>query len=415
MLVPMSGGTDQQGKVSGLSGFEETIKDFWASRPRRPARGRKVAGVAAAIGNRYGIDPVIVRVAFVAAGVFGGIGLVLYVLGWLFFAGEGDEVSAFESLIGRGRSSVSRGFAIVLIIAFFPLASWAFSSSWGWFDGGGIIGLALLVTALYLLHRSRGQDNRPVAPVEETMTYPTSTSGPAVTDPLGAAPLAWDLPDPQSAYSPPPEPPRPRRRRRERSKVGVATFGAALLVAGGGAAGAALGVDWFSVQHIVGLVLGTLGIGLVTGAFVRGGRGLIALAVPLSIAGVVLTSVPVTEYRGGFGDVDASPATAAEVLPVYEHTAGDMRLDLTRLPAGTPVTTTVRAGAGRTTVVVPETADVRYTCEIDAGNVDCLGGRSDGINRGPVRGEDLGTDGRGGPQIDLNVSQGAGDIEVRRG
>lgn len=415
MLDDMSGAADQS-KPHGLGGFEETLKDFWITRPRRPAHGRKVAGVAAAIGNRYGIDPVIVRVAFVAASVFGGVGLSLYVLGWLFFPDERDQVSPIEALIGRGRSTMSKAFTIVLIIAFFPLSSWAFGG-WGSFDGSGIVGLALLVTALYLLHRSRGQEYRPVASAEETMTYPMSTSSAAAgADPLGAPPLAWDLPDPEPAYAPPPSPPaRAPRERRTRSKVGVATFGVAMLVAGAGAASAALGADWFSAQHVIGLVLGVLGVGLVAGAFARGGRGLIWLAVPLSIVGVVLTSVPVSDYSGGFGNIDARPVTAAEVQPVYSHTAGDLLLDLTNVPATTPVTTEVRAGAGTSTILVPATADVQYSCQIDAGDVNCLGDRADGLGRPAVTGRDLGIDGAGGLQLNIKVSQGAGDIEVRRG
>ncbi|TNC28762.1 PspC domain-containing protein [Amycolatopsis alkalitolerans] len=409
----MSGTADRT--RTHLGGFEDTLKDFWASRPRRPSQGKKVAGVAAAIGNRYGIDPVLVRVAFVVATIFGGVGLSLYVLGWLFFPGERDQVSPIEALIGRGRSSMSRGFTIILVIAFFPLASLAFGSRLGWFDGGGLIGLALLVTALYLLHRSRGQENRPVAPAEETMTYPMSTpSAGATADPLGAPPLAWDLPEPEQPYAPPPSPPPPPARR-PRSKVGPATFGAALLVAGAGAASASAGIGWFTAQHIIGLVLGVLGVGLVAGAFVRGGRGLIWLAVPLAIVGAAMTSVPVSQYSGGFGDIDSTPTTAAEVQPVYSHTAGNMRLDLTRLDATTPVTTEVHAGAGQTTIIVPETADVRYDCQVQAGNVNCLGETTDGVGRPAVTGQNDGTDGPGGLQVNVKVTQGAGDIEVRRG
>ncbi|MET1075384.1 MAG: PspC domain-containing protein, partial [Umezawaea sp.] len=55
---------DVSGNVTAAN-VEETLKDFWASRPRRPHRGRKIAGVAEGIAERYRIDPVIVRVAFV--------------------------------------------------------------------------------------------------------------------------------------------------------------------------------------------------------------------------------------------------------------------------------------------------------------------------------------------------------------
>ncbi|WP_370876655.1 PspC domain-containing protein [Amycolatopsis thermophila] len=422
MLVTMND-TAEAPKPQGLGGFEETVKDFWASRPRRPARGGKIGGVAAAIGNRYGIDPVIVRVAFVTATVFGGVGASLYVLCWLLFPAEGDGSSPIEALFGQGRSSMSKHMTIVLAILFFPLSSWAFAG--GWFDGGGIIGAALMVVALYLLHRGRGHLYRP-APVTRVATdvgpaaFSMSTPGSTTTernepgwDPLGADPMAWDLPDPQPAPvpSPPPPPPAPRRR----SKIGIATFGIALLVAGVGAAIGADGETWFSPQHVIGLVLGVLGVGMVAGAFAGGGRKLAILAVPLSIAGIALTTVPVADYAGGVGDLRATPLTAAQVQPTYQRTAGSVDLDLTALPADVPVTTEIHLGAGETTVLVPATADVTYSCESHAGDVQCLGHGSSGLGAGPTTGVDYGKDGPGGLQLNLKIDQGAGDVEVNRG
>ncbi|NIJ14141.1 phage shock protein PspC (stress-responsive transcriptional regulator) [Saccharomonospora amisosensis] len=404
-----------------LDGFEETVKDFWASRPRRPHQGRKVAGVAAGIGNRYGIDPVVVRVALVATTVFGGIGLTAYLLGWLFLPAEGDEVSAFESLIGRGRSSVSKPFAALLCLLLFPVSGWAFAGDW--FDGGGFIGMALLVTALYLLHRSRGQFNRPAPPtVGVTLDYAaaataaTAAGGSAAGaqhgtwDPLGAAPLAWELPEP----APPPQPPPPRPRR-PRSKIAFATFGVAIAVAGVGSALVAEGVPWFTLAHVIGLVLGVIGVGLVLSAFRGGGRWLTGLAVPLAVAGLVLTSLPLNDFRGGVGELDATPRTAAEVLPVYERTAGEIRLDLRQLRATTPVETAVRNGAGNVTVIVPTTADVTYQCEAGVGNIECLGRQQSGAGTAPISGVDLGDDGEGGQRLSLKVVAGAGNVEVRRG
>ncbi len=413
--------TAEAPKPQGLGGFEETVKDFWASRPRRPAKGGKIGGVAAAIGNRYGIDPVIVRVAFVTATVFGGVGASLYLLCWLLFPAEGDEVSPIESLFGQGRSSMSKHMTIVLAILFFPLSSWAFAG--GWFDGGGIIGAAMMVTALYLLHRGRGHVNRPV-PVTRVATEvgpaAFSMSAPGTTeraesgwDPLGADPMAWDLPDP--VPPPAPAPPPPPRAPRRTSKIGVATFGIALLVAGIGAAIGSSGEAWFSPQHVIGLVLGVLGVGMVAGAFAGGGRKLAVLAVPLSIAGVALTTVPVADYSGGLGDLRATPTSAAEVLPSYQRTAGTMDLDLTRLPADVPVTTEVHLGAGDTTIRVPATADVTYSCESQAGDVSCFGRETNGVGIAPITGVDYGIDGPGGLQLTLKADQGVGSLEVRRG
>ena len=253
MIFGMSGASETRApKPSALNGFEETVKDFWASRPRRPHSGRKVAGVAAGIGYRYGIDPVVVRIALVVTTIFGGFGLTFYLLAWLFLPGESDDVSGFESLIGRGRSSVSPAFAVVLAVLTVVSAGGTFSATW--FDGGGLISFALIATALYLLHRSRGHLNRP-APVVTRSRSGASTGNGAFTmtdtataeatspaqgwDPLAADPAGWDLPEAPSAHEPPPTAPPsygpPQHHgRRPRSKVGSVTFALAVLTAGGG-------------------------------------------------------------------------------------------------------------------------------------------------------------------------------------
>jgi hypothetical protein len=370
----------------------------------------------------------------VAATVFGGTGLVLYLLGWLFFPNEGDQVSAFEGMIGRGQSSVSTGFTVLLCIALFPVSTGAFARAWfanGWFDGSGFIGLALLGAALYLLHRTRGQDNRPVAPAQGPGYAPggydaafsmTDTdsgaasadpSAPPAWDPLGAAPSGWDLPAQPAPRPTPPPPPRPVLQRNK--TIGVATFGIALLVAGVGVVANLRGQNWFSVPHIIGMTLAVLGIGLVAGSFVRGGRGLIALAVPLAVAGMVLTAVPVLDFKGGYGDMSPSPASAPEVLPLYQRSAGNIDLDLTKLPADAVVSTTVRVGAGDATVIVPPAADVTYDCETTAGDLNCLGHHQSGFANDAVTGTDRGMDGVGGPRINLIVRNAAGNVEVRRG
>src|SRR3972149_3460389 len=97
--------------------FQEQIQDLWRTRPvRLPAQGH-VAGVCAGIGYRYGIDPILVRVAFVASTIFGGSGILLYLAGWLVLARAGDGSSPAQSLMGRGHSSYSRTKTIVLLVA----------------------------------------------------------------------------------------------------------------------------------------------------------------------------------------------------------------------------------------------------------------------------------------------------------
>ncbi|MGH3948997.1 MAG: PspC domain-containing protein [Pseudonocardiaceae bacterium] len=423
----MSGATPSPPKRMG--GFEDTVKDFWASRPRRPRRGRKIAGVAVAVGDRYGIDPVLVRVALVVATVIGGFGLLLYLLGWLFFPEEGDEVSGAEALLGRGHSRMSTGLTVVLCIALIPVTSGTLGGLW--FHGGGLVGLALMGAGLYLLHRNRGRHNRPVTtgvaggasasfhaePATDDAQTTTATrqehpdgGAPPAWDPLGAAPFAWDLPDPAPAAAPP-APRAPRRR----TKAGRIALGLALVAAGAGVAMNVAGVGWFSPPHIVGLALAVLGLGLVAGAFAEGRHGLLVLAAPLSIAGLVLTAVPFHDLPDNlFGSISEAPGSARELKPEYETFAGSIELDLRQLPERGNYRTEISATMGSAEVIVPADADVEFTCSSSMGSVNCLGQERSGMETEPLTGTSIGGD-AGGPQITLDVSSRMGSVEVRRG
>src|SRR5262249_11381776 len=137
-------------------------------------------GVAAAIGRRYAIDPILVRVAFVVATFSGGAGVLLYLLGWLFLPAEGETASGVESVAGRGRRSMSAGLTILLVVLWGPAG--AIVLDW---PGRGITGLAVALVALLLLHRSRGSLGElpgsppPAGPLaDDTAGTARSTSGP---------------------------------------------------------------------------------------------------------------------------------------------------------------------------------------------------------------------------------------------
>jgi phage shock protein PspC (stress-responsive transcriptional regulator) len=417
-----------------------------------------MAGVAAGIARRYRIDPTLVRVGFVVAALYGGAGVVLYLLGWLLLPEEGDEVSPFESLIGRGRSSTSSAFTVLLCLAMIPIVSWFFG---GFFPGfPGFLSVIVVVGALYLLHRGRGHLGRPAdvpdtgqqyatpPPPDPTMPMSTPMStpqqGPQPTlpldtdqavdpatgepppiperqvppdpdrppawDPLGAAPFAWDLPEPTPQPSEEDEPPPPQRR--SKSRIGLLTAGVALITA---AVLSAVTGGWINPQHIVGVVLAVLGLGLVIGSFQRGGRGLIALAIPLAAIGIGMTAVFPDGVHGGVGDLQARPASLSEVLPRYERGVGAIELDMTDLPESGSVETRIDLGLGDVQVILPETADVEVTCKSDLGDVKCLGHEESGPSEMHVESKDDGTDGPGGLNVDLRVEVGTGSVEVRRG
>lgn len=430
------------------------LKDFWATRPTRPRRGRKIAGVAAGIAARYRIDPTLVRVGFLVAAIYGGVGLLLYLVGWLTLPEQDDEASPLESLIGKGRSSTSKIFSVVLCIAVLPVASWVFS---GFFPGW--MGLFIAVGLLYLLHRGRGGvQQAPVAaempmappmpymapPVSEPMTdvpppampmaaptpSPTESvqvtpepepepppepepepAGPPAWDPLGAAPFAWDLPDPTPVHTEP-EPPPARRRR---SRIGIMTVAAALIVAAGMAIAADM-TSWVDERSAVGVVLAVIGIGMVIGAFVRGGRGLIGLAVPLAVVGIGLTAVSPSGWDG-VGDIGAAPRTSAAVASDYERSVGNITLDLTQVPAtDEPIHTRVKTDVGDVLIIVPKNADVELECQVGAGEIDCLEEKRSDFDAEVLEFMSPGPDGPGGLVIDLDAEVAtAGNVEVRRG
>nr|WP_225954505.1 PspC domain-containing protein [Kibdelosporangium phytohabitans] len=407
------------------------MRDFWSTRPRRPRRGRKIAGVAAGIANRYQIDPILVRVLLVVAAIIGGAGLMVYIFGWLFFPDEHDEEAALPALVGRGRSSTGWFFTLFLCAVLFGVALWTFNGS----GGEGIVGLALLVTAMFLLHRSRASlaPRTPppsTATAQQTMSLgvdmnaqttavpvppePEQRTSPPAWDPLGAAPFAWDLPDPAPA-KPEPQPPAPRRKR---STIGGITLGAALAV-GGACALVAPSAAWLTPGHIVGIMLAIVGLGMVGGSLMGGGRGLIGLAVPLALAGFVFTSARVSDGPWGgtsedWGSITSQPTTISAVAPSYRVDGGTVDLDLTSLPTTGTVRTSINVGLGNVEVIVPPNADVEVACEARFGAVNCLGGERSAANA-KIRTVDDGPDGPGGLKIYLDAKVNTGNVEVRRG
>ena len=62
-----------------------------------------LAGVAAGLADWFDIDPTLVRVAFVALALVGGVAVPIYLAAWLLIPEEGTEVSVAEELLARER------------------------------------------------------------------------------------------------------------------------------------------------------------------------------------------------------------------------------------------------------------------------------------------------------------------------
>jgi signal transduction histidine kinase len=101
---------------------------------RDPERGI-IAGVAAGIARRLRIDPIIVRVAFVAASVAGGAGLAVYLLAWALMPSEGSARAPIERLAGRRDTwLVVAGMVCLSLAALLLLREWGlwFSDQFVW-------------------------------------------------------------------------------------------------------------------------------------------------------------------------------------------------------------------------------------------------------------------------------------------
>lgn len=72
---------------------------------RRTTEGRMLAGVCSGIGEYTGVDANIIRLLLGAFTLFGGSGVILYVLGWVLIPEAGSDVSIAQDLIDKNRDN----------------------------------------------------------------------------------------------------------------------------------------------------------------------------------------------------------------------------------------------------------------------------------------------------------------------
>lgn len=443
------------------------LSDAWATRPARPREGRMVAGVAAALGHRYDIDPVLVRVAFATAAFFGP-GIPLYLVGCAVLPDAGSAGT------GKTRTVLSTvllaGAALIVVALLFGG------------DGGWLAPLMVCLGLLALLHITRGGTPRgrdgdttdpaattpsgatpdaaagpaeagppptpeAAAPAATTSTtIPAATSGTTAaavpepaTGPAAAAPTTATGPGdrPTAAvpgraaaagpYPPPATPPswdplgaapfawdlpdlapaEPEPAPEPHSRLTAVTLGLALL-AGGGAGAATLAAPGVVGPVVVpAAALAVLGVGLVVGAFRHAGRWLLPFAALLAVATWLVAALPWADLRGGVGTIADAPTSPASVAPEYRRGVGDVALDLSgldlRTPPGAPV------------------ASVRTTARVGIGSIAVTVPRdADVVVRGTSGLGDVTVDGqsRSGSSAELTVvddgpdGPGGGRIEL---
>jgi phage shock protein PspC (stress-responsive transcriptional regulator) len=77
-----------------------THDDYRSTPPlERPVHDRMVAGVATAAGRYLGVDPTVIRIILAVLVFVGGVGLPIYLAGWLLIPEEGHKQSLASEMI----------------------------------------------------------------------------------------------------------------------------------------------------------------------------------------------------------------------------------------------------------------------------------------------------------------------------
>jgi phage shock protein PspC (stress-responsive transcriptional regulator) len=395
----------------------ENLRDY--RRLRRSRYDRKVAGVAGGLGRHLDVDPTILRVLFVVLVFFGGAGLLLYGALWLFVPEEETE----ETVIGTSDSTRNAILITVAVVA----GLLAIGDSWNGYGFPWPLALVGLVVAIVLMTRDGSAKGTPPPgtpgvpppgasgfappPYAPPTPYPQpgAAEGAPFEEPTMTLPQA--PPPPHTAAWYPPVPPQPLRP----AKTGPLLFGPTLALV-------ALALGVLGLYDATGgsvsdaaypaLALAVVGAMLVLGAFFGRAGGLPLLGVVAAIA-LPLTAIGGPTYDGD-RNLEATPASAADVASSYDVPAGRIQLDLTEvddLEALDGRSISVDASAGEIVVLVPDDLRVRYDATVEFGGaVDTPSVQRDGwgASASGVVNDDADT------TIDLELDLRFGHIELRQ-
>jgi signal transduction histidine kinase len=140
-------------------------------RLRRDRSGRWLGGVCAGIARRYGVDAWLVRLAFVMATAAGGVGVVLYALGWLVIP-AGDAPAGVRRRLPTGRAAVEVALGTGLLLLSVLLT---FRELGLWFSDAVVWPLVLVASGAALIWRgSLGEDRRDGGPPDAAQPAPVA-------------------------------------------------------------------------------------------------------------------------------------------------------------------------------------------------------------------------------------------------
>jgi phage shock protein PspC (stress-responsive transcriptional regulator) len=323
---------------------------------RRRTDDRVLGGVAGGLGDYFNVDPLLIRIAFVGLMIFGGAGLVLYVVGWLLIPVVGEEMSSVEAAFRRiGLTPQRLGWIAVVLVALFIFSTLPIG---GPLDGSGNLyigplpgldpvafwAVAVIVVGYLLIRR------RETAPAAADVAAAPAMTAEGTVSAQPAAPVVK-------------APSRPRSPLAWYVVAGL-LLAIGLLALVSNAAEVAVAPGQF-----FGVALAVTGIGLVIGAWWGRARILILLALlllPLAVTASFITA----PLEGGIGVPRFTPANAAELREEYRLLGGTLTLDLTDLRIGAePVNIAASVAVGQLVIILPRNASIDLRARVGAGQV----------------------------------------------
>jgi phage shock protein PspC (stress-responsive transcriptional regulator) len=166
----------------------ERMSSIWTI--RRSATDAKLAGLCGGVAQHWKVDPLLVRVGWVLLALSGGVGLVLYLAGWLLIPLEGKDKAPVEDLFGE---SVRR-WPRELWITFVVIASLAMSMIFGWLSPF-TIGPAIVIAVIWYFGFYKGRHDK------RSATLPSSRAEPLPTAPQPTVPQFVEYPGPPTPFT----------------------------------------------------------------------------------------------------------------------------------------------------------------------------------------------------------------------
>jgi phage shock protein PspC (stress-responsive transcriptional regulator) len=436
---------------------------------RRSATDAKLSGLCGGVAQHWGIDPVLVRVGWVLLALSSGIGLVLYLAGWLLIPVEGSDKALVDDLFGESVRRWPRELWITLIV----VASLGMLAIFGWLSPF-TIGPAIVIAVIWYFGFYKGRQDKgpaaamppPTADSDSTSTQPVlpefvqypgpptpftqaaeawqrrieehtrqvaaATQAPAKQQEEWPTPPAENLlqvppdspsaahaaflaePDPAGLYvEPAPALPVKMSHTRSAKRLRLVSLIVLGLTLSGLGLAQALGVA-VPLAGYLAVALLVIGLTLVAATWLGMARGLLPLGVLLAIAVVIVTAAGPAMHAASAATSSHAYSSVAELPAGDFEEVGKLSVDLSRLAVTSDVTYAAHVDVGQLLIRVPKDSNVVINYTADLGAVRAYGAEIQAGSELTGQLKDPQRTQPGQHTLTLDLSVDAGNIEVQR-